>query len=144
MAVVRAVIDTNLIVSYLLAQGETISDLIDHWEQGPFTYLISPAMLGELREIVYRLRLRQHMAVDPAVLLDLIEADAEIVPGELVLSGVCRDPKDDPFIACAVEGQAAYLVTGDTDLLDMTAYQGVTIIRVYDFVNLLDKLKDRI
>jgi hypothetical protein len=144
MAVVRAVIDTNLIVSYLLAQGETISDLIDHWEQGHFTYLISPAMLGELREIVYRLRLRQHMAVDPAVLLDLIEADAEIVPGELVLSGVCRDPKDDPFIACAVEGQAAYLVTGDTDLLDMTAYQGVTIIRVYDFVNLLDKLKDRI
>jgi hypothetical protein len=144
MAVVRAVIDTNLIVSYLLTQGETISRLIDHWEQGHFTYLISPAMLGELREIVYRLRLRQHMAVDPAVLLDLIEADAEIVPGELVLSGVCRDPKDDPFIACAVEGQAAYLVTGDTDLLDMTAYQGVTIIRVYDFVNLLDKLKDRI
>ena len=32
----------------------------------------------------------------------------------------------------------------DTDLLDMTAYQGVTIIRVYDFVNLLDKLKDRV
>ncbi len=142
MAVVRAVIDTNLIVSYLLAQGETISRLIDHWEQGHFIYLISPDMLGELREVVYRPRLRQHMAVDPAVLLDLIEADAEMVPGELVLSGVCRDPKDDPFIACAVEGNAAYLVTGDTDLLDMTAYQGVTMIRAYDFVSLLDKAMD--
>ncbi|HIE55966.1 MAG TPA: putative toxin-antitoxin system toxin component, PIN family [Chromatiaceae bacterium] len=135
---IRAVIDTNLIVSYLLTQSETTSRLIDHWEQGRLTYLISPAMLSELREVVYRPRLRRHMRVDPAVLLDLIEADAEMVPGELILSGVCRDPKDDPFIACAVEGQAAYLVTGDADLLDMVAYQGVAMIRAYDFVRLLD------
>jgi putative PIN family toxin of toxin-antitoxin system len=136
--VIRAVIDTNLIVSYLLTQSETMSRLIDHWEQGHFAYLISPAMLNELREVVYRPRLRQHMRVDPAVLLDLIEADVEMVPGELVLSSVCRDPKDDRFIACAVEGQAVYLVTGDADLLDMVAYQRVTMIRAYDFVRLLD------
>jgi uncharacterized protein len=136
--VIRAVIDTNLIVSYLLTQSETTSRLVGHWEQGHFAYLISPAMLNELREVVYRPRLRQHMSVDPAVLLDLVEADAEMVPGELILSGVCRDPKDDLFIACAVEGQAAYLVTGDADLLDMMVYQGVTMIRAYDFVRLLD------
>ena len=137
---VRAVIDTNLIVSYLLTQGETMARLIDHWERGHFIYLTSPAILNELREVVYRPRLRQHMAVDPAVLLDLVEADAEMVPGELVLSGVCRDPKDEPFIACAVEGNAAYLVTGDADLLDMSAYQSVTMIQAYDFVNLLDNI----
>jgi uncharacterized protein len=136
--VIRAVIDTNLIVSYLLTQSETTSRLVGHWEQGHFAYLISPAMLNELREVVYRPRLRQHMSVDPAVLLDLVEADAEMVPGELILSGVCRDPKDDLFIACAVEGQAAYLVTGDADLLDMVAYQGVTMIRAHEFVRLLD------
>jgi uncharacterized protein len=136
--VIRAVIDTNLIVSYLLIQSETTSRLIDHWEQGYFVYLISPAMLNELREVIYRPRLRQHMPGDPAILLDLIKADAEMVPGELILSSVCRDPKDDLFIACAVEGRAAYLVTGDADLLDMMAYQGVTMIRAYDFVGLLD------
>lgn len=135
---IRAVIDTNLIVSYLLTQSETTSRLIDHWEQGHFAYLVSPAMLSELRQVVYRPGLRQHMRVDPAVLLELIEADAEMVPGALVLSGACRDPKDDQFIACAVEGQAAYLVTGDADLLDMVAYAGVTMIRAYDFVRLLD------
>jgi putative PIN family toxin of toxin-antitoxin system len=136
---IRAVIDTNLLVSYLLTQSETTSRLIDHWEQGHFAYLISPAMLSELKEVVYRPRLRQHMRVNPAVLLDLIEADTELIPGELILSGVCRDPKDELFIACAIEGNAAYLVTGDTDLLDMGSYQGVTMIRAYDFVALLEQ-----
>ncbi len=135
---IRAVLDTNLIVSYLLTQSETMSRLIDHWEQGHFVYLLSPVMLNELREVVYRPRLRQQMRVDPAVLLEVIEADAELVPGSLVLSGVCRDPKDEPFITCAVEGNAAYLVTGDADLLDMVTFQGVTMIRAYDFVQLLN------
>lgn len=136
---IRAVLDTNLIISYLLTQSETMSRLIDHWEQGHFVYTISPVMLAELREVVYRPRLRRHMRVDPAVLLDVIESDAHLILGKLNLSGICRDPKDDPFIACAVEGQAAYLVTGDADLLDLASYQGVTMIRAYDFVELLDK-----
>ena len=136
---IRAVIDTNLIVSYLLTQSETMSRLVDHWEQGHFVYLLSPAMLHELREVVYRPRLRQHMRVDPAVLLDLMETDTEMVAGDLALLGVCRDAKDEPFIACAVEGGAAFLVTGDADLLDMAARQDVTMIRAYDFVRLLDK-----
>lgn len=104
---IRAVLDTNLIVSYLLTAGPTLSRLIDHWEQGHFVYLVSPALLRELRAVVYRPGLRGHMRVDPAVLLDLIEAEAEMIPGTLTLSGVCRDSKDEAFIACAVEGQAA-------------------------------------
>lgn len=140
---IRAVIDTNLIVSYLLTQSATLSRLIDHWEQGHFVYVISPALLRELREVVYRPRLRQHMRLDPGILLEVIEADAEIIAGDLVLTGVCRDPKDDPFIACAVEGQAAYLVTGDHDLLDLGAYEGVRMIRAYDFGQLLDSFMEQ-
>lgn len=137
---VRAVIDTNLIISYLLTQSETLSRLIDHWERGRFVYLVSPAILRELRQVVYRPRLRRSMQVDPAILLEVIEADAEMVPGVLTLSGICRDPKDEPFIACAVEGNAPYLVTGDLDLLEMGVFQGVTMIRATDFVRLLDEL----
>jgi uncharacterized protein len=136
---IRAVIDTNLIVSYLLTQSHTLSRLIGHWEQSHFVYLISPAMLRELREVVYRPRLRQHMRLDPAILLEVIEADAEMTPGTLTLPGICRDAKDEPFVACAVEGDARYLVTGDADLLDMVAYQNVTMIRAHDFVRLLDE-----
>ena len=135
---IRAVLDTNLIVSYLLTQGDTMSRLVAHWEQGHFVYLVSPTIVAELKEVVHRPRLRRHVQVDPTVLLELIEADTELTPGQLVLSSVCRDPKDDQFIACALEGGANYLVTGDLDLLDMTSYQDVSMIRAYDFVEMLD------
>jgi predicted nucleic acid-binding protein len=58
-------------------------------------------MVAELKEVVNRPRLRPYMQADPAVLLELIEADTELTPGKLVLTDVCRDPKDDQFIACA-------------------------------------------
>ncbi len=55
---VRAVINTNLIVSYLLTQSSTTSRLISHWERGDFVYLISPIMLAELQTVIQRPRLR--------------------------------------------------------------------------------------
>jgi predicted nucleic acid-binding protein len=48
-------------------------------------------------------------------------------------------PIDDQFIACALEGEATYLVTGDADLLEMESYQGVIMIRAYDFAEMLDR-----
>jgi len=54
------------------------------------------------------------------------------------LSGVCRDPKDDHFVACAVEGKADYIVTTDKDLLVLGEYQGIKIIRPDKFVTILD------
>ncbi|MCA9994806.1 MAG: putative toxin-antitoxin system toxin component, PIN family [Anaerolineales bacterium] len=135
---VRAVIDTNLIISYLITQGETMSRLVTHWEKGHFVYLISPMILAEVHHVVNRPRLRQYLRTDSSALLELLEADTEFVPGKLHLSGICRDPEDDKFIACAIEGNANYIVTGDSDLLTLRNYKHVAMIRAYDFVELLD------
>jgi putative PIN family toxin of toxin-antitoxin system len=136
----RAVLDTNLLIGYLLTQGETLSHIVGHWEQGHFIYLYSPAMLAELKEVVNRPRLRRAMRADPQVLIEVIEQDGELVPGKLILAGVCRDPKDDVFIACAVEGKADYLVTGDADLLDVDSYQSVQMIAPHLFLQKLNIL----
>jgi hypothetical protein len=138
----RVVLDTNIVVSYLLTQGKTLSRIIDHWEQGSFVVLISPAMLAELKDVLPRPRLRRTMSADPKALLEVLEHDAEQVPGELVLSGVCRDPKDDIFIACAVEGRADVLVSGDDDLLVLDNYQGVQMMSPASFVLLLEQQEE--
>lgn len=57
--------------------------------------------------------------------------------GALVLTGVCRDPKDDKFLACAIEGEADYLVSGDQDLLAIGSYQGIQIVKPAQFLNIL-------
>jgi hypothetical protein len=43
------------------------------------------------------------------------------------LSGACRDPIDDKFLACAVEGEAHYLVSSDKDSLDMRSFRGIVL-----------------
>jgi len=139
----RAVVDTSLLVSYALTRGETLSRLIDHWEKGTFVYLTSPPIIEELKEVLERPHLREHMVAVPQPLIESVEADTEQTPGELVLHGVCRDPKDEKFIACAVEGGADYIVTGDEDLLDLGEYQGIKIIRAQEFVTLLDAVSER-
>ncbi len=135
----RVVLDTNVVVSYLLTQGKTLSQIIDHWEQGSFVVLISPAMMAELKDVLQRPRLRPYMSADPQALLEVMEQDAEHVPGELVLTGICRDPKDDIFIACAVEGRADVLVSGDDDLLVLDNYQSVQMLSPASFVSLLEQ-----
>ena len=136
---IHAVIDTNLIVSYLLSQGETLSQLIDLWENDQFVYVTSTEIIHELKEVVNRPHLQTYFKGDPAVLLETIKYDALITSGKHILTGICRDPKDDKYIACAVEGGADYIVTGDKDLLDLIAYQNIKIIRVFDFVQLFSE-----
>ncbi len=135
---IRAVLDTNLLVSYLLTNGETTSRIIAHWEANSFVFLQSPSILAELISILNRPKLRPYLKSDPQVMIDLIENDAEFVKGGLMLPGACRDPKDDKFIACAVEGNADYIVTGDKDLLDLGTYEHIQIVTVREFLTLLE------
>ena len=90
---IRAVLDTNLLISYLLTNGDTISRIMTHWEQGHFIYLQSPQLLDELIDVVGRPRLRRYMKTDPQMLIDVIETDAEYTKGELSLPGACGIPK---------------------------------------------------
>ncbi len=90
----RAVIDTNLLVRYLLTHGSTLARLIALWEEDRFVYLTSPAILAELRDVVQRPALRARFCADPQPLLDLVLADTEQTSVTVVVSGVCRDPKD--------------------------------------------------
>lgn len=142
MTALRVVLDTNLLVSYLLTQGKTISHIIDYWEQGDIIVLASPLIVEELAEVIVRPRLSQHMKADPEALINLIATEAEYTSGELALPGTSRDPKDDKFLACAVEGKADYLVTGDADLLDLGSIQGIPIVRAFDFVGIVEAIDD--
>jgi putative PIN family toxin of toxin-antitoxin system len=134
----RVVLDTNLLVSYLLTQGRTMARIIDYWESGNIVVVVSPALVEELTEVVQRPRLRRQMTVDPQLLIDLVSSDAVHTRGDLAFPGASRDPKDDKFLACAVEGEAAYLVSGDEDLLSLKHFQGISIVRPADFVRLVE------
>jgi predicted nucleic acid-binding protein len=51
----------------------------------------------------------------------------------------CRDPHDRPFLELAVAGKANYLVTGDTDLLDLASGFARPIVTPAAFLDLMRK-----
>jgi hypothetical protein len=42
------------------------------------------------------------------------------------------------FLACAVEGDADFIISGDSHLLDLTAYRGAEILGARRFLSVLE------
>lgn len=60
--------------------------------------------------------------------------DALRVELEGTVTGICRDPKDEPILECAERAQAECIVTGDHDLLSLASYRGIRIVTARDYV----------
>jgi len=54
------------------------------------------------------------------------------IAGEL---RACRDPADNMFLECALNANAALVVTGDQDLLALDPFQGIRIITPRDYIS---------
>ena len=61
----------------------------------------------------------------------------EIIPAQTRVD-VCRDPDDNKFISCAIDGQCYYIVSGDKDLLTLKEYSDVKIVTVAEFFELMN------
>jgi putative PIN family toxin of toxin-antitoxin system len=127
---VRAVIDTNVLLSGLLWHGAPHA-LIEHVRAGTLAMVSSPALLAELDEVISRAKFAEILARSNTLrersLAEMRQLAEVIVPPPLP-QPVCRDPDDDHVLACALAAQADLIVSGDADLLDLREYQSIRII----------------
>lgn len=141
---IRIVADTSVIVSGTLWSG-LAHRMIELIEAGSVTACVTPSIVHEYREVLVRpkftRKLTERMTTADEVMQALLP-HVELYP-DLPLSGVVKaDPDDDLFVACAVASGAQYLVSGDSHLLDMAAYQSVKIVTVRQF--LAEEFPDRL
>ncbi len=137
---IRAVLDTNQYVSMAIKAGGTADRLLAAWRDGQFILLLSPPILDEIVRVLRYPRLRRLVRLTPAEVDSLVEnlvLDAELTPGRLAVHGVARDPSDNMFLACAVEGHADCIVTGDQDLLSLGHYEEIPIVTAAEFLRIL-------
>lgn len=137
---IRAVLDTNVLISGLVSQKGLPRQILDAWLEGRYTLVISLYLVDELAHVLTYPRIAERVRLTQEELDAILAAllsQAELTSAELRLPGVTRDPKDDPVVACAVEGQAGYIVSGDQDLLVLGEYEGIEIITPRQFVELL-------
>lgn len=137
----RVILDTNVLVSGLLATSGPPRQIIDSWLAGSFTLVTSLYQINELHRVLTYPRIARRLRLtenELAVILRTLEERAEIILSEPDLSGVTRDPKDDAIVACAVKGQADFIVSGDDDLLVLGNYIGIQIVNPRQFISNID------
>jgi putative PIN family toxin of toxin-antitoxin system len=137
----RAVLDTNVLVNGLIGRAGPPRQLLDAWLDRRYTLVSSLYQVQELDHVLSYPQIAARLALSQAELDTILAAllsQAEVVVTQLDLSGVTRDPKDDPLVAVAVAEGVDYLVSGNQDLLELAAYEGVKVIAPKDLVEILD------
>ncbi len=139
----RIVLDTNLLVSGLIIPRGLPHQLLAEWRRGRFRLLVSDAILAEYAAVLARPQFAAKYgltAADVAALLRRMRTEGErVTPTETVPVAV-RDPKDVHLLAAALGGNAAYLVTGDADLLVLNGDVALGPLRIATARAFLDDL----
>jgi putative PIN family toxin of toxin-antitoxin system len=126
---VRVILDTNILLSGLIAPGGLPARLIDAWLDRRFTLISHPLQLDEFRAVSRREKIRALVrASEAGRLVNQIAALADM-PERLPPVERSRDPRDDFLLALCEAGTADRLVTGDkNDLLALKRHGAATIV----------------
>jgi putative PIN family toxin of toxin-antitoxin system len=115
---IKAVLDTNVIVSALLFEGET-SRLTDNWKQGRLTLILSPDIFAEMVRVLSYPKFQLEEEEIKNLLEEEILPYAEIINPKSRRKKYARDPQDDKFIHAALAGSADLIISGDRHLLEL-------------------------
>ena len=135
----RAVLDTNVLVSGLLWHGPS-NALLGHARAATIELVTSAALLDELADVITRRKfaaILERTTRTPEHILSELRVLAEVVIAPPLPKPVCRDPDDDAVLACALAGQADLIVSGDDDLLVLKEFQGIRIVKPAEAIRLL-------
>ena len=130
---IRIVLDTNVLISALLAPQGPAAQVFLMVLLDPETQLcVSGDIYGEYEEVIRRSRLKRSDSEIEATLRTIRERGFWIKPPEKVHA--CSDPDDDIFLECAQAAAAHYLVTGNTNHFPAT-WAGARIVTPRQFLD---------
>lgn len=136
---IRAVLDTNVVVSSFLQPGGIPGQLRRAWQKSSFELALSEPLLREIAEVLARPVIRRVLKVEPEEIerFLLLIAETSVWPqGELnVVPVVAADPDDDIVLATALATGADVLVSGDGHLLRMGFYRDIPILTPRQFLD---------
>ncbi len=130
---IRAVVDTNIVVSGLLFGGlpsKVINAAIDR----RFIWVTSPSLIEELERVLRHKKFDLSEREIKILLTPIMEIFEVIIPTTTV-NVIERCPGDDRVLECALDGRCSIIVTGDRrDLLKIKTFRHVEIITAKSFL----------
>lgn len=135
----RAVLDTNVLISGLLWRGAPHECLLSA-EAELYELVLAESILEELRDKL--IAKFENTTEEAEEILSGLRRCATIVTLTGQSGWVAADPDDDQFIDCAMVGHAHFIVSGDHHLLDMGTIEGISILSPRQFLQLLANMTE--
>jgi len=134
--VIRAVVDPSVLIRYLIKPSAAIRELIEvRWLGDDVQVVTAPELIRELEDVLARDYIQTLVQPeDGQALLDAIRRKADILLPLGAIPAFTRDPKDDKVVACALAGDAGYIITLDKDILALRALGDVHMVTPDEFL----------
>jgi uncharacterized protein len=134
--VIRAVIDTSVLVSAFIGNQEASPGrVVDAWQDGRLSMIVSPQLLNELKDVLERPKFtRWSSAGRGAAYVAGFGARSEHHSDPAAQGSHLRDPKDEYLVALALAAGADALVSLDRDILDASV-EGLLIVSPTAFLD---------
>lgn len=129
----RVVCDTNVLVSAVLFPHRIPGQAFSH-ARHMGRLLTTPDLATELRDVLTRPKFVRYIAAetrDEFLAAYLTEAEFVVVSEQVE---VCRDPKDNRVPDAAINGRATCILSGDDDLLVLSPFRGIPILRPAEYL----------
>lgn len=130
----RVVLDTNVLVSGIFFAGVP-GRLLEAWADDKYELVLSPSIFDEYLQTCARLAVSRP-GLEYDALLATIVGHSTLVPDTEWEEAITADPDDDKFMLCA-RSAGALVVSGDSDLLDVSGWQGVKVLKPRAFLDQL-------
>ena len=134
----RFVVDTNVLVSHLILP-ESLPGQALRLALARGDMLVSDSTLTELAEVINRPKFNKYISkLERRKFFEVLSPLSIRV--EIIQSiQASRDPKDDKFLEVAINGSADFILTGDTDLLELHPFHEIPIYSPSQFVEKKEK-----
>lgn len=120
--------------------GGTLFDLLRRGRNGDFLSVISEALLDEVLMACSKpYWLNRLTEVERERLVLVIRGQSEMTERTVDVRGIATHPEDDLVLAAAESANVDYLITGDSQLLDLGAHEGIPIITARQFLAILNR-----
>ena len=128
---VRAVVDTNVVVSSLF--GGNPREIMNLWRDQQLVLCISDEIVAEYLEVLARFGdVRDEMEDFLAMLVQ--QKNVIFVAPRKLAHLRAPDPDDTKFLTCAVAAKADVIISGDRRLLALRAVRRIPILGPADFL----------
>ncbi len=138
---IKVVFDTQIYLRSLINSRSACGRLVFEWDACYLLY-VSQEIEQEILDVLNRLKIRSRFPqiTDERVayIASRLAKAERVTLNQADIEPICRDPKDDIFLACAKVAEAAYLVSEDNDLLVIKQHYDTQILNVAAFLTLLE------